>query len=282
MLVTIFGSWIIYKNYKQELEIQLNDSNSNALLLLNALKNNAIDTFVILLSFFCMWSLCSLCLYHYFLSFIGQTTSEHLRSVYNSSNSNNPYNLGLVGNCIRICCSSVPPSKLPDMSEVCHESEYIKFHRPNKFDEYNSLALYRQGLPQSHIKPMNSTVEIITNRSPIMKSNYGSIETENKTPIKNTISNNFNSNSVSRSPKFSSSLKNSSSSEYADKPISFSAKKGNNISTYNNQNSYDNFSAIDIEDTSSLISNKISDDESIKSQSSSIFSMFFSNKNAKI
>lgn len=61
--------------------------------------------------------------YHLFLVWIGQTTNEHLRAVYRGQH--NPYNSGPINNCQNVCCSTLPPSLLPDMSEEIPAEEYL-------------------------------------------------------------------------------------------------------------------------------------------------------------
>ena len=92
------------------------------------LSINPIDTGVTFLTFIIMWSLWSLCAYHMFLLYIGQTTTEHLRKVF--ADRQNPYNQGFFGNCARICCqSSNHPSLLPDQTEEIPEEEFFARNR---------------------------------------------------------------------------------------------------------------------------------------------------------
>jgi hypothetical protein len=96
-----------------------------------------------------------------YLLYIGQTTTEHLRKVYNNRDS--PYNLGVVNNWIKviiiiiivvvcsflyvfyfyyvyffpskICCSSDYPSLLPDQTETVDASYFISRNQPRGVNE---------------------------------------------------------------------------------------------------------------------------------------------------
>ena len=83
-----------------------------------------------IVSFICAWSLVSLCCYHIYLVYRGETTNENLRGL---SPNNNPR---FMGNCIDLCCNSVEPSLLPDQSEMVTADEYI-----NSFSDLISVHL---------------------------------------------------------------------------------------------------------------------------------------------
>ena len=70
---------------------------------------------VALLTFFLLWCLLSLWLYHLRLVAMGLTTHEAVRGIYDFRE--NPNDRGCFANCGTTLCEPVPPSVVPDLSE---------------------------------------------------------------------------------------------------------------------------------------------------------------------
>ncbi|CAE7700256.1 ZDHHC9, partial [Symbiodinium microadriaticum] len=88
------------------------------------LQKNPGPLIVAVFALFAVLSLQSLCGYHVFLVWHGQTTNEQLREVYRDRP--NPYDHGPIANCRSICCAAVPPSSLPDMSTMMSDYHYLR------------------------------------------------------------------------------------------------------------------------------------------------------------
>ena len=74
-------------------------------------------------TFFSIWSLISLTLYHMELLRIGQTTNEHLKHVFKTTV--NPFDQGFCGNVRSICCSETAPSLLDDQTDVLTDEQFM-------------------------------------------------------------------------------------------------------------------------------------------------------------
>jgi palmitoyltransferase ZDHHC9/14/18 len=94
---------------------------------------------VLIVSFFSVWSLLSLCGYHSFLVSEGTTTNEHLRGIYHGRK--NEYSRGCKANCMKVWCDPVPTSNLPDLSEEIPARDAIQRARL----AHNSLLDTRVG-----------------------------------------------------------------------------------------------------------------------------------------
>jgi len=78
---------------------------------------------VVVFTFISILSLQSLCGYHLYLVWYGQTTNENLRGVYHGRR--NPEDRGPVNNFRSVCCSPLPRSNLPNLSETLPDVEYV-------------------------------------------------------------------------------------------------------------------------------------------------------------
>ena len=74
-------------------------------------------------TFFSIWSLISLTLYHFHLLRIGQTTNENLKNVFKSIL--NPFDQGFFGNLYNACFSERSDSHLSDQTDVLTDKQYI-------------------------------------------------------------------------------------------------------------------------------------------------------------
>jgi hypothetical protein len=89
----------------------------------HALTENPIADAVGCICVIGIWSLVSLSCYHTFLLTIGQTTNEHIRGVYEETQS--PFNYGCYRNVSIVCCSDVIPSKLDRYCETITDVDYL-------------------------------------------------------------------------------------------------------------------------------------------------------------
>lgn len=108
------------------------------------------------------------CWYHIKITSIGQTTNEYQNRVFSSCI--NPFDRGLIHNCMTTCYSSLPVSEVGDLHRICTAQDYLNancdriqlqellttaaYHPPS----YNSI---RDGLTLSE-KVFTSPVKALT------------------------------------------------------------------------------------------------------------------------
>ena len=89
-----------------------------------ALTGDWIAVFVGTIAGVCSISVWTLSSYHLYLVSIGQTTNENIKEVWRGVD--NPYNSGWKQNIWRACVPASHPSKVPDQSAICRDSDFIR------------------------------------------------------------------------------------------------------------------------------------------------------------
>ena len=92
------------------------------------LLSNATAFIIDMFAVVCTWSLFSLCFYHIYLVYKGETTNENLKGAF--LDVHNVYNPGFCHTCVNLSCSiSIPESRLPDQSATITADEFVEKYR---------------------------------------------------------------------------------------------------------------------------------------------------------
>jgi hypothetical protein len=104
-------------------QITAEQTNSDEKNLIKGIFKSTGTLITTLFTFFSIWSLFSLLMYHYHLAKIGQTTNENLKNIY--KNHVNPFNLGFWANCRRVCSEERDEGLLTDQTDVISAENFI-------------------------------------------------------------------------------------------------------------------------------------------------------------
>jgi palmitoyltransferase ZDHHC9/14/18 len=113
---------------------------------------------IAIFSVLALLSLQSLCCYHLYLVWHGQTTNEHMRGVYHGRQ--NEHDLGFCRNMHAICCLPLPETHLPPQSEELPSAGFIR--RANELSQLLQRRRHSESVGSSYASCYSSESNLTT------------------------------------------------------------------------------------------------------------------------